>query len=367
MNKRVCHVITTLGLGGAEKQLLTLVRRQRENGWTVKILFLKGPTDLEEEFMKLNCGVYSLRNILQFRIKAFLNPNYLRSFIFHAHLPRAEILTLVISRVLGLTFVSSRHNTEYFYPEGPKLISRVLSRLVIKYSKAVICISRAVRDSIIQNKEVLNEDTFKLITIYYGIESRIIFKKQNSKESDGIFRLGCMARLVKQKDIPTLLFSFAQVLKTNSSVLQIELIIVGDGPQKRQLMKLSQQLEISNEIKWISKISETNRFFESIDLFVLPSLYEGFGLVLLEAMLSDTPILASRTTAIPEVLGENYSGLFAVGDVSELTKKIQDCLSTNYRKTLTDSYSQRLAFFSASRSCEEISNLYIQIQAEEVN
>jgi glycosyltransferase involved in cell wall biosynthesis len=96
-----------------------------------------------------------------------------------------------------------------------------------------------------------------------------------------------------------LLEAFSLFLK---AVPGAELVIVGVGPLEAELKKMTLGLGIENRVRWLGKRSDVPAVMKSFDVFALTSIYEGFGLVLLEAMAAGIPVVASRVSAIPEVL-----------------------------------------------------------------
>ena len=107
------------------------------------------------------------------------------------------------------------------------------------------------------------------------------------------------------------------------------------------------------------KTEYIKEFLSKIDLFILPSKYEGFGLVLLEAMVAKKPIIAANNSAIPEVLGKTYEGLFATGDANTLAQQIKTAISDdNFSKRLVNSYSSQLNFFDPSEMNRNVKNVY---------
>ncbi len=125
-----------------------------------------------------------------------------------------------------------------------------------------------------------------------------------------------MARLVPQKSIENILRAISILKKEN-----IKLIIVGNGPMKSELFMLSKKLNIENKILWINFIDDLDSFYKKIDIFVLTSKYEGLGLVFLEAMLCKKPIIASNTSAMPEIVKHNYNGFLVKPDNPVLLSK----------------------------------------------
>ena len=89
------------------------------------------------------------------------------------------------------------------------------------------------------------------------------------------------------------------------------------GPETNNLMKLAKKLNISKKIIWIKFSENVRDIIEFSDTFILTSEYEGLGLVLLEAMAADKPIIASNTSAIPEVIKHNFNGFL----IKHLNKK----------------------------------------------
>ena len=199
--------------------------------------------------------------------------------------------------------------------------------------------------------------------IYYG------FQKNGSTNSTGLnsitnlingqssnFKIGTIGRLVPQKDYPTLLSAFSNVLE---SVPNIELYVVGEGYLQKDLIELSKSLGISDKIHWLGKTEYIKEFLSIIDLFILPSKYEGFGLVLLEAMVAKKPIVAANNSAIPEVLGKTYEGLFSTGDVKALAQQINTAISDkNFSERLVQSYSTQLNLFDPNDMYKYIKKIY---------
>lgn len=354
---KVLHVITTINRGGAENQLVVLVREQVKSGLDVTVIYLKGEPELEQEF--LAAGAKILHDIVNmkpiFQLIKLRGISKAEKSLLHAHLPRAELLTRFAAG--KNEYVVSRHNAEPFFPGAARLLSSYLSRLIIKKAKHVIAISFAVSEFLIEKKEIRSNE--KLSVVHYGYQPRPgedrVTAKVGIGDGSGIC-IGTISRLTRQKDLPTLFSAFARFLidHPNSTLL-----LVGGGEEKNHLENLAQNLGIGENIEWVGRTSRIPEFLSRMDIFVLSSLYEGFGLVLLEAMDAGVPLIASNNSAIPEVLGEDFTGLVQTGDVDGFVTKMNEYTKQSVRAKVLRDQDIRLKTFSAEVMCSKISKIYI--------
>ena len=361
ISNKVTHLITTIERGGAEKQLLTLASEQIQSGLNVVVLYLKGKPDLRNEFEAAGVEVNNLLVGKRFLKQIFLLSKYLRKnpSPVHAHLPKSELLAAVV--ISKKYFVFSRHNSEPFWPGGPRIISNLLSKYVCTRASQGIAISNAVKSYLIKRGEI--PIGYTIDVVYYG------FQKDTSTNAAGLgliinimtgqssnYKIGTIGRLVPQKDYPTLLNAFSNVLK---SVPNTDLYVVGEGYLHKDLIELSRSLGIKDKVHWIGKTGYIKEFLSKIDLFILPSKYEGFGLVLLEAMVAKKPVIAANNSAIPEVLGKTYEGLFSTSDIEALAEHVKTVISNkNFSERLVQSYSNQLELFDPNKMNSNIKNVY---------
>ena len=361
ISKKVTHLITTIERGGAEKQLLTLASEQVQSGLNVFVLYLKGKPDLRNEFEIAGVEVNNLLVGKSFLKQIFLLSKYLRKnpSPVHAHLPQSELLAAIV--VPNKYFIFSRHNSEPFWPGGPRIISNLLSKFVCKRASQGIAISNAVKSYLMNRGEVPNGYT--VAVVYYGFQKdvstntaglKFVANLINGQNSN--YKIGTIGRLVPQKDYPTLLNAFSIVLK---SVPNTDLYVVGDGYLQKDLIELSKSLGVDGKVHWIGKTEHIKEFLSKINLFILPSKYEGFGLVLLEAMIARKPVIAANNSSITEVLGKTYEGLFSTGDANALAQQIKAAISDNsFSERLVQSYASQLNLFDPSEMNRNIKNVY---------
>jgi len=355
----VLHVITTICRGGAENQLVTLIKEQIDTGRKVSLIFLKDKPELLETLNQMGVEVHSefagispLAQVL--KIRRLLNG---KKVLIHGHLPRAELISALARGNNSL--VVTRHNAEKFFPLAPGFLSSALSRYVVKRSKAVIAISHSVAKFLDEQRELPNN--VKPEVIYYGYtpNSRAMDTdklRESLRIPLGAKVVGTVARLTLQKDIPTLLQAFSE-LKLDAN---LRLLIVGDGPLRDELQQMAYGLAIQEQVIWAGRTNNVYNHLCLMDVFVLTSTYEGFGLVLLEALEAKLPIVASNVSAIPEVLGQSYPGLVMSGSYRAFANRIAEFVELNNEKMtgLEKIGQDRLEYFSASKMRQKIDAIY---------
>ena len=99
------------------------------------------------------------------------------------------------------------------------------------------------------------------------------------------------------------------------------MIIVGKGPLKKQLQDLAIKLNVHKKIIWIDFLDRIQDFYEFIDIFVLTSRYEGLGFVFLESMLFKKPVIATNSSAMPEIIKNNFNGFLVPQNNTKILSK----------------------------------------------
>lgn len=310
------HVITTLNRGGAENHLVALINGQLVRGLQVEVAYLKGEgywrSVLEHAGAKVTC--LGLRYYGELRPALRLRQLWrtARPDLVHVHMPPAELYTRLAFLGNGkVAVVVSKHNDEPFF-RGPG--QRLVGRWVSAQAKHVIAISDAVNRYV--TGPALGCPPSQTTTVHYGIDPtsfrevdpalvRNVRHEWSIRDDELLF--GTIARLVPQKALHILIRGFAlYVRRSNASS---RLAIVGSGPLSADLRKHADENGISDKIIWAGFREDIPAVMGAFDVFALTSIYEGFGLVLLEAMAAGKPIVATRVSAIPEIVIHGKTGL----------------------------------------------------------
>jgi glycosyltransferase involved in cell wall biosynthesis len=158
------------------------------------------------------------------------------------------------------------------------------------------------------------------------------------RTSDGATIL-CVARQYPRKHVADLLRAMPLVRRV---VPNARALIVGDGPEHASLVRLHAELGLGDAARLVGAVPDDEalaRMYRQADVFCLPSVQEGFGIVFLEAMASGLPIVATSAAAIPEVVPAGRAGtLVAPGDVEALAGALAELLRSPERRVAFGAY-----------------------------
>ncbi len=319
---RILHVITSLARGGAQAHLLELMRGQKRRGHQLELAYLKDPV-MTREFTEVTPFPNHLGQAEQgtapyaavlgrlWGLVSAFKPD-----VLHTHLLKADALGAVAGRFGGARVtIASKHNDEAALRRP--WVSHVhgwLSRL----DDRVIVLSDHVGRYVVEAGRV-RPDAIR--RVYYGIDlgkfpvaladtaARAI-RRDLDVPADAPFLL-CVARLDPQKGHPVLLDAMSLLLQRDPTA---RLVLVGAGQQAGDdyvaaLHRRAAAPDLDGKVIFAGERTDVPRLMAACDVFVMASLWEGFGLVFLEAMAAGKPVVATRVSAVPEVVIDGVTGL----------------------------------------------------------
>ncbi|HHX8939945.1 TPA: glycosyltransferase [Yersinia enterocolitica] len=341
------YIITGLGMGGAEKQTVLIANKMYEAGHNVMIVSLTGETlvrpndGIQLNELKLNKTPFSLFKGL-FEVKKIIKkfkPDIVHSHMFHANL-FARTLRF-ITKIPAL--ICTAHNTN----EGSSL-----RMLAYKYTDKLASLSTNVSqdavDSFIRKGA---SSPGRMIVVSNGIDaSQFDFSmdERKAKRSElGIFNdtpiLLSVGRLTEAKDYPNLLTAFSLLIKNRSLQSFPQLFIVGTGHLDGYLKNMSKEFGIDKYVTFIGQRNDIRQLMCAADIFVLSSEWEGFPLVITEAMACKKIIVATDAGGITEALGDCGS-IVPIKDPNSLSQAINKMikLSDNQKEILGNKARERI-------------------------
>lgn len=358
-NIHVCHVVTTIARGGAENQLLMLAKGQIERGYSVTVCPLKGKLELEDEFKKFGVEVVKTLHAVGFlsqikQMRKLINHRY---SIIHAHLPQAELLV----SLSGLrNYVVSRHFGGQFFPGRNILVSRWLSKFAVRNAGSVIAISESVAQYLLRSHELQKSTLLKVVP--YGFDEEVFLGTNAKLVNAGIAPnkkrvFGTIARLSEEKDLPTLIKAF-HLHQQNPEFSGNQLEVYGEGALEPSLRQLISDLSLQDSVQLKGRTQIPGQVMNSFDVFILTSKFEGFGMVLLEAMSLGKPIICSRIDAALEVLGETGAAIFfETGEETDLELKMRE-LDELLPMDFKEQQQKRLDRYSIYKSVNQLHEIY---------
>lgn len=362
---RVLHIIKVVRVAGAEQHLLLLLSGLRGRGVDARILLLTEPGTPMDDFVALAAeqGIPLERLAMRRHLDVTLPANirrHLRVFapdVVHTHLLHADLYGIPLARLSGArAVVSSRHNDNAF---RRRWVMRLLHRRLWRMTGAGIAISEAIRQFCIA---VEGAPPDKMHTIRYGFDAPAPADPAALRAelglSTGAPLVGMVCRLIEQKGVTYGLQAFARVA---GDFPYARLIIAGDGVLRADLEAEAARLGIAERTHWLGWRDDGPTVLAALDVLLMPSLWEGFGLVMLEAMAVHVPIIASRVSAIPEVVVDGETGLLvAPRDVDGLAAALHRLLSdAALRRDMGAAGAARLTSqFSAAQMIDATLTLY---------
>lgn len=302
---KILLTITGLAMGGAEHVVVNLADALVARGHQVKIAYLTGEALVLPKSASIEVISIGMQGSKDFFKAYFKLRRVVKDFkpdVVHSHMIHANLL----SRLLRLTasipkLISTAHNTN----EGGKL--RMLAyRLTDKLTDVSTNVSQEAVDEFVKKGAV---KTGRMVAVANGIDvnrfvfntgSRTTLRHQLSLENQTMFL--AVGRLNPQKDYPNLLNAIAQLVNTRKD---FKVFIAGDGPLKSELLLLVKRLEIIEFVEFLGVRRDIPELMSAADFFVLPSAWEGFGLVVAEAMACERVVVATDCGGVKEVIGSN--------------------------------------------------------------
>lgn len=360
---KVLHLTKVQGIGGAEQHLLQLLPALRKRGVDARFLSLDGGLDsgsfhraLDERaipWRRVPCG-FDASPRLALAVARELRTE--RPDIVHTHMVHADVYGSLAAQFARVPLVSTRHNDDR-YLLGP---FRHVDRAFMRGAAAIVAISDAVRDFHVR----AGLPATKLVTIHYGLDDVPAAPSEVTPQQLGVPEdaplVLAIGRLIEQKDHETLLAAFARVARPEA-----RLAILGWGRLEETTRARADALGIGERVLLPGRV-EPSAWLARANVFAHTSRWEGFGIVLLEAMLAGLPVVATRASAIPEIVVDGETGLLVEpGDVEGVARSLNELLGDSERARRLGAAGRERAHaeFSVARMTDRTIRVYESVLA----
>lgn len=371
--KKIFFYTDTPIFGGAERQMLLLAQNLNKGKYVPSLICSKYESlqPMVDAWKTSGFEVHQL-NVMHkhdprhyFQMRTFLRNK--KPDLLHIHLWNpGSCRYAFLASPEDLPIITTEHD-----PFPLKGMKKMLKVKYLEKTSETITVSESNRQLMISEYPEFEND---ITTVHNGIdldnfEKSILHltSQEKNKIRHHILKADqkdrvvlCIAALHPRKGLNYLLEAMPDVLEKFPNV---KLAIVGEGPQKKELQKIISRLKIDHHVMLLGHQEDIYKLLKCVEIFVLPSITEAFGLVLLEAMAAQLPILSTQTGGIPEIVQHMKSGLLVKpGNVQELTDGLNELLRNN-------ALSQKIAFvghhrvkeFSAQSMAERTAAVYDKV------
>lgn len=297
---KILFVITGLGVGGAERQIIDLADRFVCLGHQVRIVCLTGDVlikscspDIRVESIQMSRSVFGFLKAVS-RLRSVIGE--FRPDVVHSHMVHANLLARITRLFQPMKrLVCTAHNSN----EGGKL-----RMLAYRYTDFLADVSTNVSEAAVSEFVSMGASRpGRMVAVYNGIDlSKFAPLPSSGEPPQRPVKLLAVGRFFPQKDYPCLLDA-VDILRRNGTCPEFQLEIAGDGPERSSIEAMATQKGIADCIQFLGVREDIPQLMQQSDIFVLSSAYEGFGLVVAEAMACEKVVVATDCGGVKEVLG----------------------------------------------------------------
>ena len=373
----VLHIITHVGVGGAQDNTLYTIERLNRNKYAVSLA-----ANIEGEYKKRVKNIDSLEIIhlpnLYRKISLFQDAiSFIKLYrmikkngydIVHTHSTKPGVLGRIAAKCAKTPVIIHTVHGFAFHDFMPRILHKVytmLEKCMNLISDHLITVATLNGKKMISLNLARQED---ITNIYSGIDFQKFqndFKGTSIRDELSIDKetklAGSIGRFSDQKDPFCLLNA---ILELRVKMTNIHFVFVGGGPLKSEMMRFISQNDLDDVVTVWDFRNDINDILNALDLFVISSIYEGLGRSLTEAMAKGIPVVATAVEGVPEIVINNETGrLVPPRDPKILSQSIQDALEKSSRSKMMAEAGQKYVYdrFSVDRMVEEIDDMYLKL------
>jgi glycosyltransferase involved in cell wall biosynthesis len=359
---KILHLVSSGGYYGKESVIINLCSALEKLKCATEVgafLNTKAPNDevvVRARGQNLEAMTFDCRGRMDPRTVRTIRDHIVSQHIdlVHTHDNKSNIYGYLAARWAGRPVFATCHlwssstRRERFYGD--------FDRLVLKPFDGIVAVSPPIGE-LLRSSGIAQR---KVAVIANGIDFSSLLKVEDAtsgREFGSGPTIGIVGRLAKQKGHE---FLFAAAPGILQKFPQARFVIVGEGPDRKPLEALAQELGITGSVHFAGYRDDMTTVYADLDLVVMPSLDEGLPITLLEAMAAKRPVIASAVGAVPEVIQLGQSGwLVDPGNVSELEQTMLSVLNDGcLRKRVGANARQSVARFSSEQMARNYLDFY---------
>lgn len=357
MSLSVMHVVIAKTWGGGEQYVYDVCEEMKRQGINSYVVVDKRNKFLQQKYQKvatvLVTNLYTLAGLIGVAdIVSFIHAHKVE--IINCHSGHALLACILAKKFTNTKLVMFKHNALPAKNDSYHKWQR-------KKVDAFVCVSKLVYK--LQTKGLFPHEISKFHLVYNGININRFQKypHRNFRTKDK-YIIGYAGRLADNKGIDLLIKAFSEIANAHK---QAYLYIAGPNEKEsytKQLTEMIYDLHLQNRVSFLGQVSDMEKFYKTIDLFVLPSkVRESFGLVLCEAIYCGVPVITTNSGAQREILSDNkYGWIINANDQTELYKAINNAITK--KKVLLNNEEYIKNSFSVSHCANQLGKVYSSLR-----
>ncbi|HEX7334841.1 MAG TPA: glycosyltransferase family 4 protein [Pyrinomonadaceae bacterium] len=384
----VVHLIETLGPGGAERLLYTNLKHfDPERVRSTVVTVYEHGTQWVEPIKALGVPVINLhcqgaRDIPKGigRLRTWLRAN--RPDLVHSHLWAANVIGRIAGRLAGVPVISSIHNPDHepqAWSDGAdvSLMKRRTVKAMDRWSARLgstrmVAVSDYVRKSAVRD---LHFPLDSIDLVYNPFDVDLMKAPVDKDRAELLHEVGLplesqillnVARVSPQKGLLYAVRALPEILRQYPTVHLLSVGATTDPRWTAELKREAETLGVADRFHMLGARTNVVDFLRACDIFVFPSLYEGLGIALIEAMAAGCVCVATNTGPIPEVVQDGKDGvLVPPADAKALARAVCDLLSNPARRSELGAAAKQTAFskFQPKEQAEQLTRVYESVLA----
>ncbi len=362
---RVLHCLTELYPGGAERIVFDLVRSAERDRIRPVVAALDGRGSYAGRIREAGIPVHDLGAYSIWRLDAIWRLRRLlrseRIDLLHTHLVHASVVGRLAARPLRIPVLSTSHIVE----RRPLWWHFALDRRTARWCRRIVCVSEAVR-RFQQQRTGLPDAIYEVVPNGIDLDrfadppSKLSVRQRLHLPEKALV-VGTLGRFDPQKGMDLLVQAAAEPALASREIV---VVLAGYGPEEEALRRMGRRLMLGpGRLRFAGYQESAESYLPALDLFVCPSRWEGFGLVVAEAMACGLPVVASAVDSLPELVRDGVEGrLVPPEDPGAIARVAAELLADpEARRRMGAAGRERAERFSLGRMAADYERIYAEL------
>ena len=288
---KILHILTSDRFSGAENVAIKIIQNLEKN---FEFAYASPAGSISTTLSEIGINHFEMKKFSLAELNRVIS--LYKPDIIHAHDYTASVYSAIVSTGKNIKIISHLHNNALWIKSfGKNTISYLLS--TYKYQK-IICVSPSIKNEFFMGNLFFR----KAIVLPNVVDANEIINLSQKDVINDSYDIGYVGRLAEAKNP----LRFIRIIKDIKNTYgNIKAFMAGDGPLHDECVSLIKQLELEDNIKILGFTQNPYKYMAKAKLMIVPSVYEGFGLVAVESLVLGKPVLVSNTGGLPKIINDS--------------------------------------------------------------